>query len=231
MSYGWKTELRRRRTKVRDAVDFLRERNSPIRSEQFSYRGTPYSYFVHRHNHTWRNERIVEVPVFLALLDSTPASQTLEVGNVLSHYRSWNHDVVDMYEVSAKRKIIREDVLDYDPDRTYDLIVSISTIEHVGWDDKVKRPERVLEVPAKLRQLVSAEGRAVISVPFGYNPVLDDALRDNDFEADRVDYLHRTSAENHWAETDKDTATGCQYGTPYSSANAIAICTYNGAGR
>ena len=48
-------------------------------------------------------------------------------------YYKFEHDIVDKYE--KKKGIINQDIVDYKPDKKYDLIISISTLEHVGWDE------------------------------------------------------------------------------------------------
>jgi hypothetical protein len=57
----------------------------------------------------------------------------LEIGNVLSHYFPVNHDIVDKYEKADG--VINQDVVHFYSPKKYDLIVSVSTLEHVGWDE------------------------------------------------------------------------------------------------
>jgi len=51
---------------------------------------------------------------------------------VLSHYFAVKHDIVDKYEIAPS--VVNEDLVNFKPGKKYDLIVSISTLEHVGWD-------------------------------------------------------------------------------------------------
>src|SRR5215207_4369431 len=81
---------------------------------------------------TWRSERAVELPIAWRRVRRTDATSTLEIGNVLSNYFPVRHLVVDKYE--RVPGVINEDVVDFSPPGKYDLIVSISTLEHVGWD-------------------------------------------------------------------------------------------------
>lgn len=52
----------------------------------FAFRGDAHRYFYHRYNTTWRNERTVEIPIILEVLNKSKGKSILEVGNVLSHY-------------------------------------------------------------------------------------------------------------------------------------------------
>jgi hypothetical protein len=52
----------------------------------------------------------------------------LEIGNVLSNHVRFEHDVLDKYEFV--KGIINEDVVDFRPEKRYDLIVSISTLDY-----------------------------------------------------------------------------------------------------
>ena len=67
---------------------------------------------------------------------NTSWKNIFEVGSVLSHYFPINHDVLDKYEKG--HGVINQDVVDFKPHNKYDLIVSISTLEHVGFDDNTK---------------------------------------------------------------------------------------------
>jgi hypothetical protein len=50
-----------------------------------------------------------------------------KIGNVLSHYVISDHVIVDKYEFGNS-------ILNYSPGTKFDLIVSISTFEHLGYD-------------------------------------------------------------------------------------------------
>ncbi|MBN1677269.1 MAG: hypothetical protein JW880_01895, partial [Candidatus Thermoplasmatota archaeon] len=115
---------------------------------EFSLQGTKYRYFIHRHNTTWKNERCVEIPIVRKILDEYQGKTVLEVGNVLSHYFAVGHDVVDKYEASPG--VVNQDVVDFRPGREYDLIVSISTMEHVGWDEDPREKSKILGEPVKI---------------------------------------------------------------------------------
>ena len=127
---------------------------------QFAFQGEAYGYLFHRYNLTWLTERAVEVPVVQAIVDRHAGERILEVGNVLSHYRSQSHLVVDKYE--RGRGVLNRDVLDLDDLGPFDLIVAISTLEHVGWGNegheyvnRVAAQNIPAEMPRFLRRAVS----------------------------------------------------------------------------
>ena len=80
----------------------------------------------------------MEVPVAQAFVDRHPPDRVLEVGNVLSHYRPQQHVVVDKYEQAAG--VLNRDVIDLSDLGDFDLIVAVSTLEHVGLDEEPPDP-------------------------------------------------------------------------------------------
>jgi cyclopropane fatty-acyl-phospholipid synthase-like methyltransferase len=51
--------------------------------------------------------------------------------------------------------VINEDVVNFKSKKKYDLIVSISTLEHVGWDEKPMKIPRAIE---NLKTLITPQG-------------------------------------------------------------------------
>lgn len=93
-----------------------------------------YNYYIAPYNNTHRNERKVEIPIIVDYIRKYPTESILEVGNVLSHYFSnATHDIVDKYEQAIN--VLNEDIVDYGSNKKYDLIISISTLEHVGYEE------------------------------------------------------------------------------------------------
>lgn len=185
----------------------------------FEFRGQSYRYFWHTSNATWRNERAVEIPVVRGAMAGVPAERTLEVGNVLGQYGVSGHDVVDKFDRAPG--VLNEDILDYDPPKRYELIVSISTIEHVGWDDDPRDPDRALQALGHIRSLLAPGGRALITVPYGYNDYLDQLVgRGEGF--DEVHYLRRTGRRT-WEESNHAAVVASRYGEPHPGANALVI--------
>lgn len=112
----------------------------------FMFHNKSYRYFYHKYNTTWQNERAVEIPIVWDIVKKR-GGNVLEIGNVLPHYFTFQHDVVDKHEKGEG--VINEDVADLRLQNKYDLIVSISTIEHVGWDENPTHKKEKLNKPEK----------------------------------------------------------------------------------
>jgi hypothetical protein len=54
--------------------------------------------------------------------------------------------------------------------------VSISTLEHVGWDEMTREPMKILKAIENLKNLTNPKGKIVVTLPLGYNPELDRLL-------------------------------------------------------
>lgn len=197
----------------------LLTRIQPLRS--FALRGERYRYFAGDYNSAWHNERTVEIPVAVRYLQRYSDRRVLEVGNVLAHYVPVRHDVVDKYERASG--VLNVDVVDYRPDRLYDLILSVSTLEHVGWDEKVIEADKPVQAVEHLASLLAPGGELVITLPFGWNPHVDAAIRTNGFEFDDIVYLRRVSRDNRWREVDASDLVSARYGSPFPATNALAI--------
>jgi hypothetical protein len=151
-------------------------RRSPLCGATFTgWDDAELPYFCHRHNLTWRNERAIEIPVVVDFLRRHGRGVGLEFGNVLNHYGlGENRTVVDRYE--AAEGVTNIDVLDIDPNARFDYIVSISTLEHVGWDEGPRDPDKAGSAYEYLRSLLSTEGRMLITVPLGHHDRLDELV-------------------------------------------------------
>jgi hypothetical protein len=202
-------------------------RKSILGETTFSFSGNVYRYFIHHYNATWRNERCVEIALALEKLNQFKGKRILEVGNVTSYYTVTNHSVIDKYETSPG--VTNVDVIDYNPATKYDLILSISTIEHVGWDEAPREPGKFLLAFQQLESLLDRGGELFVTVPLGHNPHLDDALISGQVPASSITYLKRP-ARNQWIEATAGEVAGVRYGHPYPGANAIAVIQYVSAG-
>ncbi len=194
-------------------------------NKRFEYRGQRYPYFLHLYNRAWDNERIVEVAVIKEELKKASPEQTLEVGNVLSHHFHVNHTIVDKYEQA--KGIINQDIVDYKPNRKYDLIITISTLEHVGFDESPKDPEKVKRAIAHLKTLLTKNGKLLITIPVNYNPGLDQMVFNNEIPCDEIIYMRRMTGINTWKCVDKEEVVDLKYGSPYGWANGLYIISIN----
>lgn len=192
---------------------------------RFTVAGQRYPYFCHRYNATWRNERAVEVPYATAWVQQYRPNQVLELGNVLSHYGVSGHTVLDKYEQADG--VINRDIVNYRPKKKYELIISVSTVEHVGWDEPTKSKTKVKRAVSALKKLLKPGGQLIITVPLGYNPHLDGYLQAGTLGFDQIQYLQRVSLFNTWQEVGPEVWNQQpQYGAPFGNANVVAFCLF-----
>jgi hypothetical protein len=195
----------------------------------FDFGGERVPYLRHRYNRTWLNERAVEVPLALRVLAERRGGEILEVGNVLGHYGADGHTVVDRYERAAG--VINVDVADFDPgERRFDLVLSISTLEHVGFDEQPPDPGKPLRAIEKLAAMLAPGGLLWTTLPVGYNPSLDRQVREGALPFDRLTALGRTGHGMSWRESPPEAVLGAPYDHLLCSASAVLICELDGAG-
>ena len=150
----------------------------------------------------------VEVPIienFMRENGHIKVGNLLEIGCVLYHYDWIHHEVIDRDELGT-------DLYTHKFTKKYDLIVSISTIEHM--DD----PRKSLEI---IKNLLNPGGKAVITIPLGYN-----------IDADLLDFneqyfMYRRSWSNIWKQENVKSDLPL-YNYRYPAANGILIGVING---
>lgn len=198
----------------------------------FTLDGQKYRYFYHKYNVTWTNERTVEIPIVWQIIKNQPDAQILEFGNVLQHYHSFPHDIVDKYEHA--KGVINQDIINLNLGKKYDLIVSVSTLEHVGWDeipqkgaDKINVPDKPLRAVDSLKWHLNPKGLLVFTFPFGANPNLDYLIKNKKIEFSQVFYMKRTSKDDRWVQTDFEDIKDAKYDSPFPAANALVIGIIN----
>ncbi|MEM7391756.1 MAG: hypothetical protein AAF492_05345 [Verrucomicrobiota bacterium] len=186
---------------------------------RFRFQGKKYAYRIHPF--ILNNERCVEIPLVMDFVRNRPGADMLEIGNVLSAFQRINAVVVDKYEQAPG--VLNEDVVDYRPEQGFDLIVSISTLEHIGWDEIPKAPEKVVRAVDHLKTLLKPGGEVIATVPVGYNSSLDQSLREETLGLDIRGYLQRVSGWNVWREVSPAVALSAAFNAPYACGNAIAV--------
>ncbi len=182
-----------------------------------------YRYFINTYNSV-TTERVVEIPFAKEFVFKNIGKNVLEVGNVLSHYLSVNYDIVDKYEKSLH--VINVDIIEFNSEKKYDLIISISTIEHIGFDETIKKIGKSKEAMLKIVSLLNINGIAVITVPLGYNPEIDSIIMNDEIRFSKKLFLKRVNKLNLWEETTMEDALKYKYGQKYPTANAIAFLLY-----
>jgi SAM-dependent methyltransferase len=194
-----------RETQVAAQVAYLRT----IKRGRFQFQGKTYPYFYRRYNRTFDNERIVEVPVVWDEVKRHAPAHVLEIGNVLGRYFPRTHRVVDKYERAPG--VTNADVVDFQPAQSYDLIATISTLEHVGWDEEPRDPVKFLRAVDHLATLLAPGGTLLVTLPMGYNPEVDRFLAEGRVPFTSVGYLKRDAHHNEWHEASWSEVAGVPY--------------------
>lgn len=191
-------------------------------NDMFEFNGRKYHYFYSLYGATWRSERSVEIPIVWNFVDEFNKQQKkiLEVGNVLSYRFSVCHDILDKYD--KMQSVINEDVVDYNPPYKYDLIVSISTLEHVGYDEEFKDPMKIIRSIQNLKTLLKSGGVLVVTLPLGQNKAMDSLLAKKILVFDKMYYLKRQK-KNVWKQVEEINPAHVVYNERIPSANAIVI--------
>ncbi len=167
----------------------------------FTFDWQTYNYFFHHYNTTWANPRCVEIPIIARIVQENKDKRILEVGNVFQHYVKCNHDVLDLNEVYPN--VINQDITEFEPKEKYDLVVSISTFEHIGcWEDELKQPEKILKAIENVKNNVLApKGKFVLTLPLGENLDMERYIENGDIKFDELYCMLRISSHhNIWKE-------------------------------
>jgi len=206
-------------------IDAVNRRRRDLGSQTFVYRGNEMPYHVDGGNHPYDNERAVELPLAARRLSSHADPGTvIEVGNVMSHYFDTHHAVLDKYELH-RAVTWNEDILDFRPPFAPELIISVSTLEHVGHVERPRDPTGFARAVASLRSWLAPGGELFFTVPLGYNPSVLQFLEDPPTGLNDVTVMSRRSSGNDWVETSLSEAREAHYGHPFPCANAMAIVT------
>jgi hypothetical protein len=165
----------------------------------------------------WRSERCVEIALGAKALSNYDAEEVLEVGNVLPMANFVGHTVVDKYERGPG--VINEDIVGFNPGRRFDLAISISTIEHVGWDELPQDPRKAAVALDAISELADD---LLVTVPVGHHLALqDDFVNGGIF--DEVTLIVRESRVPKWRRRPIADMSSLEYGRPLPFANGILV--------
>jgi hypothetical protein len=198
-----------------------------------------YPYYLNLYNSVF-SERVIELPYVYTkyhdLIKRRKKIKVLEVGNVLSHYFNVSnevgvstYDVIDKYERADNT--INVDITKFRSRVGYDIIISISTLEHIGFDEEEKDDKKPLKALNRMISLLNPEGVLIATMPLGYNPTIDQMLSKGKIGFDETHFIRRVSRTNNWEETDLNTAKKYPYNLKYPCANAVAFLVYKRKGR
>lgn len=195
----------------------------------FEFTGKKYCYLYDGYMLTWLTERCVEIPIVYEFVENRQGERILEIGNVLSHYYPVTHDIVDKYEVAPG--VMNADAVDLKTEAEYDLIVSVSTVEHIGFDEEPRQPGKAKRAVDNLLGMLSPGGVMVLTVPLGYNPEIDNLLEGEWGSLASIYYLKKVSRLNEWEETDGEEARRATEERRHFWLNAIAVLVFEGSDR
>jgi len=188
----------------------------------FDLGGVQHPYFIHQYNATWRNERAVEIALATDFMGRLAGKRILELGNVSAYYKDHSHTVVDKYE--RRTGVLNFDFVDYAPTTRFEGFLSISTFEHIGWDEKPREPAKLQKAFHRLAQLDLVDrAQCLVTVPTGYNSFLDELIERGELPFARVHFMKRINRRNDWTECSKKDALSVPYDSVFPAANGLLI--------
>ena len=198
-------------------------------NDKFILDGKAYNYYFHpriaKTGPSWKNERAVTIPIIWNVIQEyrSKGKNVLEMGNVLSYTFKVDHDIVDKYEISDG--VINEDIVDFNPNKKYDLIVSVLSLQSVGWDEVPQDPPKILRAIEHLKRMLSSDGKIIIAVGWGWNQYFDNLLFEKTFEFEKQLYLKKENGYR-WIQVENiDGIVESKYNEKIPTATAIIIGT------
>lgn len=165
----------------------------------------------------WRTERGLELALARREVRAVAPADILEIGNVLAPAGLLaGHTIIDKYETGVG--VTNVDILDVAPTRRHRLAVSISTLEHVGWDED---PRDATKAVTALHHIADLASGLFVTIPVGYHPQLEDEFVR--FGFDEVVLARRTTRAATWQRRPLIERREIRFGSPYLCANGILI--------
>ena len=157
---------------------------------------------------------------------------------MLSYYLKVDNDILDKYEIMDG--VINEDIVDFNPLKRYDVIISIFTLSVVRWSEDIEArrtgtnspsvsprdPNKVLGAINNLNRLLAPGGQIVIFHDLGRNPAMDKLLKSGELRFDKYYYLKRISGYR-WKEVDGLDLNEVKYDKSIPSANEVLVGVIN----
>mgnify|MGYP006156100317 CR=1 FL=1 len=200
-------------------------------NKKIIFRDEKLNYLYSVYNKTYNNERALEIPIAKNILKRFKGGEILEIGNVLNHYINVKHVVVDKYEKYPG--VINSDIIEFNSEIKFDLIISISTFEHIGFDeysrysdqqnDRSDSKNKLIAAFSKMTELLKDNGKFIFTSPIGYNPSLDELIRKNEIPNMKTSFYKRISENNEWTIATDLNWENIKYGQPYPAANFLII--------
>ena len=168
----------------------------------FEFAGKVFKLFVSNHNCGWpparMTERAVELPLADRWLESVDAARVMEIGAVTPYY--WPRRVPHVVDPYDPHPLVTTKASLFDVNLSAGPVLSISTLEHVGIGDYGLPADHSLAEKA-FRKVFKESQSFLITVPVGYNKIVDRFLFENDNLLDdiQIRYLVRSAIGNDCA--------------------------------
>jgi len=172
------------------------------------------------YNNPDKNERAVELALAFYFCKKTP--EIVELGAVLPYYINATHSVYDLHD--PYKNCIRINLENLNKYSLVDKnVVSISTLEHVGFDNyanqAIRQPTANWANGIKIFEKIQQEAKSyLITLPIGYNSGLDEECK----KLPNAILLKRINEDNDWERTD---SWSHKYNNPFFAANGLCILT------
>jgi len=191
-------------------------------SETFKFNGREYHYLFHPYCSTWENERCAAIPIIWDIVkkNQEEGKRILEVGNVLSYVYPIKHDVLDKYDLVEG--VINEDVVNFHPSSKYDLIISIVTLQSVGWNEFPREPRKVLQAIDNLKSILAPNGILVVIHGLGEHKEMDEMLKNGLLKFDKQFYLMKTTGHK-WRQATWEEVKDLEYNHSIPTANGVVV--------
>ena len=170
------------------------------------------------------SERAIEIPLAIDFLSHYALEGSItELGCVLPYYilKRASHAVYDLTDDHPQ--CIKRDIRTLGDDELKGVIVSISTLEHLGLPEYGIEEGHADEGVSLLKQVIANAHKYFITVPIGYNKVLDDFILSNSGLGEY--YITRIKQNpEEWGVVDKPALTDemKKFGT-YLKANTVCV--------
>lgn len=185
------------------------------------------------YNVTFMNERTIEIPfskvIIHKFMKNYKNPKILEIGNTLIHYETKSEmierEIVDKYEVYPN--VINKDIMDFTPKNKFDIIFSISTLEHVGSDYEEEYVENKFKKAIdKCLELLDEKGVFIVTLPIFYRDVVDNIVFKENFFTTKY-FFQRRNFKNDWFLSSEkkvlDNKEKLRYNSNFPLSNALFV--------
>lgn len=176
--------------------------------KNFLFNNKLYPYFYHKYHNTFENERCIEIPIIKSFIQ--PDKKILEVGATLCHYVP-NHNWVVVDKFEKYNGVLNKDIMEFFPNHKFDLIISISTLEHVGFNDKKSTSKTIDAIHHLIKHCLADKGKMIITMALGHNPHVDYLVYNKQLPADKVYFMKRINNKNEYQQTTMEDIKGIKH--------------------